>query len=68
MFSLVIIFGGILLIDSLIQNSSRTKRKEEEAKKKAEAMFKASQERINKEVETRMKLWEDSGLPPEMWK
>lgn len=65
---LTIIFGSVLLVDSIKENSLSNKIEIENAKLKGQELFKESMERVDKEVAERMKLWEDSGLPPSMWK
>lgn len=65
---LTIIFGSVLLVDSIKENSLSNKIEIENAKLKGQELFKESMEKVDKEVAERMKLWEDSGLPPSMWK
>ncbi len=65
---LTIMFGAIILVDNVKENSPRNKRKIKQAEIKAQEMFKESMAKVDREVAIRMKLWEDSGLPPEMWK
>lgn len=68
MIGLMIIFGIILLIDKTMENSPKKKREIEQAEINAKIRFEQEMQRINQYVNRRIKMWEDSGLPPSMWR
>lgn len=65
---LTIMFGSIILVDTIKENSPKVKRQMKEMDAKTEQYFKESMERVQRKVDERIKLWQDSGLPPSMWK
>lgn len=65
---LTIMFGAIILVDSIKEHSPRNKILMKQAEIKGQEIFKESMEKVQQETEERIKLWENSGLPPSMWK
>lgn len=65
---LTIIFGGIMLIDDVKQNSPITKQKQLEAKQKAKQEVDEIRRRIDREAKEYIERWEKTGLPVYMWK
>lgn len=65
---LTLVFGAIIILDNISNNSARAKRKRAEAEKQAELHMLQVMRRCDNYAEEQIALWKKSGLPPHKWK